>query len=94
MDPVTAKIRTPDSCLADDESGFEPEQELASSICRHFGALADVLSRTAEQFGDSAEGERLRAAASAARRGASSADRLYAKISECTADPAAMQRRA
>ncbi len=69
MDPVTAKFGTPISHSAASESEFEPERELAMSIPRHFKELVDVLIRTAELLGETADGYRLRAAALAAKRG-------------------------
>jgi hypothetical protein len=76
------------------QSEIEPERELAMSIRRHFGELADVLNRTAELLGDTADGERLRAAASAADRGKTSAERLYARIDVGGGDAGAVRRRA
>lgn len=94
MDPVTAKFGTPISHSAATESEFEPERELAMSIHRHFKELADVLIRTAELLGETADGDRLRAAASAAKRGKISAERLYARIDVGDDEPVALQRRA
>ena len=94
MDPVIAAFPTAGAHFPDEDSEFDPEIELARSIRRHFGALADLLNRSADLIGDIPDGNRLRAAAAAAKRGKASADRLCFKIAEGADQPAAMQRRA
>ena len=94
MDPVTAKFGKPSAHSPASQSEFESERELAMSIRRHFNELTDVLSRAAALLGDTSDGDRLRAAASAANRGKMSAERLYAKIGVRDDKPVALRRRA
>jgi hypothetical protein len=59
----------------------ERQTELAESIHHHFCALAEMLGRAADLCGDTAEGQRLRSAATAASRGKRSSEKLVAKLS-------------
>jgi hypothetical protein len=77
---ATVSNRARSFSLRDAESDSEQQRLLAASIHQHFRVLAEVLLRAAELCGDTAEGERLRAAASAAEKGKHSAERLGARL--------------
>jgi len=59
---------------------LDEQAKLATSIEQHFRLLAEMLGRAAALFGDTAEGERLRAAEAAAQAGQRRARHLLARF--------------
>jgi|tagenome__1003787_1003787.scaffolds.fasta_scaffold20956314_5 hypothetical protein len=80
MDLVAVSKRAPG--YACPGAGDERQSELAASIHKNFGLLAETLRRGAEASTDPAEVKRLRVALTAARKGRDLAERLLRQLGD------------